>query len=719
MRLRTFRVQGFRCIRDSGSVSVRDLAVLIGKNETGKTAILEALSHLNRDTPFRPVDLCDEMYAELEKGVRVVEGEFELTEPEIATLKENVDNCPDVRRIVIFRMNNPDEVQYEFPDVKEFPIRDAIVDKTVNEFTGALEKLRDAIQKVSAAAQQSGTTLDLTEVEDTIGKLENFREMNRQQLNERIVRLSAAIEPVATDHQELEGFTKKLVQIGAKLFSQQSLRGAVEALIASKFHPRFVYFSDYKKLHGRIHLPTYIGTSEEKQLEERDLDVKETVDNLFYLASLDAKYLHKIRAWPDERMKYLAECGSRLTKALDPTWLTQKIEVEFEYAEKLLVVKISDLHEDGTRTNKGPLRRRSEGFKWHFSFFVNFTAAVQQTELREAILLLDEPGLHLHPAQQHGMLSILRQLATNNQALYSTHSPFMILDYDVGSVLSVELDRNTHLSHIETLYWKGEPETALLILHALGGHAISEPWAKSLAEVEPPALIVEGPTDYMYLKVMLEVVRRRRDKSEIDIPFGGQFVPSNGSSAIAPLAMFHLEKGFKVAVLYDNEPQARKYSEGLVAQGFDQTKVFFAEVDGKTESDIEDFFSEQEYLWAVNNVYTDVLRAARFVPITKTDLKTARERSPGTTRIAPLLVRIWEENPSWGTFDKATVCRRICDRAISDKAFLVEKTIERFENLFKNVHGRLTPEEKAPSPEPVAQPAEVPRTEPKPKKRKT
>jgi len=49
MRLRKFRVRAFRCIHDSGEIKVGDLASFIGRNESGKTTILEALTLLNKD----------------------------------------------------------------------------------------------------------------------------------------------------------------------------------------------------------------------------------------------------------------------------------------------------------------------------------------------------------------------------------------------------------------------------------------------------------------------------------------------------------------------------------------------------------------------------------------------------------------------------------------------------------------------------------------------
>ena len=43
MRLKSFRVTNYKCINDSGEVSIGDYTVLVGKNESGKTSIMEAI----------------------------------------------------------------------------------------------------------------------------------------------------------------------------------------------------------------------------------------------------------------------------------------------------------------------------------------------------------------------------------------------------------------------------------------------------------------------------------------------------------------------------------------------------------------------------------------------------------------------------------------------------------------------------------------------------
>ena len=78
MRLRKFRARAFRCIHDSGDITIGDLAAFIGRNESGKTTILQALMLLNVDEIISELDLCDEMTDVLKSEIKIVEGQFDL-----------------------------------------------------------------------------------------------------------------------------------------------------------------------------------------------------------------------------------------------------------------------------------------------------------------------------------------------------------------------------------------------------------------------------------------------------------------------------------------------------------------------------------------------------------------------------------------------------------------------------------------------------------------
>ena len=117
MRLRKFRVKAFRCIHDSGDITVGDLAAFVGRNESGKTTILQALTLLNKDEIASDLDLCDEMVEELKSEVKLAEGEFQLNKNEINMIKEKFPSV-ELSKIKIFRTNKEQEIQYDLGDIE-------------------------------------------------------------------------------------------------------------------------------------------------------------------------------------------------------------------------------------------------------------------------------------------------------------------------------------------------------------------------------------------------------------------------------------------------------------------------------------------------------------------------------------------------------------------------------------------------------------------------
>jgi AAA ATPase domain len=102
MKLTAFRIENYRCIQDSGWVEVDDIAVIVGKNESGKTSLLKALWKFK---PFH--DAKYDLDREWPRGRRkekfpdkvVATVRFEFTTDEvtlIASLHESAKGISDV-----------------------------------------------------------------------------------------------------------------------------------------------------------------------------------------------------------------------------------------------------------------------------------------------------------------------------------------------------------------------------------------------------------------------------------------------------------------------------------------------------------------------------------------------------------------------------------------------------------------------------------------------
>jgi len=105
LKLVAFKAKGFRCLLDTSWIPVQDLTVLIGENDGGKTATLDALS-LFLSANKKP-DNSD--YSRIgaqgatETAIQeiLLEGRFQLTQTEASELPRNCET--DENKVIIRR----------------------------------------------------------------------------------------------------------------------------------------------------------------------------------------------------------------------------------------------------------------------------------------------------------------------------------------------------------------------------------------------------------------------------------------------------------------------------------------------------------------------------------------------------------------------------------------------------------------------------------------
>lgn len=677
MRLRKFRVQGYRCIHDSGEIKVGDLAAFVGRNESGKTTILEALTLLNKDTKLSELDLCDEMTEELKSEVRLAEGEFVLSEKETALIREKFPNLQDIRKMKIFRTNKNPRVQYDFGDIKI----SGEASKRLNSWENFVDRIKSFVDEMPNPIRIRVDTKFLSAPPPRTREV--FMDMMAEFNNN--IYLIASQEPSIISgwkdiYQDLESIFDNML-IGT------NERSALDNFIEDKLHPRFVYFSDYKKILGNIDLEEFVRETKgirAKGLEYvEEFDKAETVNNLFYLAELDAQKLEEVQNSPSRLIKLLHTSSRRLSERLNPAWKGDPIHVELRWNPgNVLSVVISDVHKDGTVTNTGLLNRRAEGFKWTFSFIVNFAAETQKAELKEAILLLDEPARNLHPAQQRGISDLLKGLAGSNQILYATHSPFMIFDYTQGNLLVVELDKRRHLSKIYYDYWNADDQTLIPILYGLSRGLVESIVDKQIGYNSRPVIIVETMSDCMYLNAF---DRFLKDPNLSMNPLN--IVPAYNKNSVLSLAIFYKNHGYDTFILLDNTEESRRISTELQSNEFKSVQMIFFELAGQPRLFIEDLMMEDDYLYAVNQTYEVRLRKEGYATLTKDDVS-----SKGKKSIIDNLNEIWKENQhlGWETFDREDICRYICEKIVLNETdFLSDKTKDQFRSLYRLIAERI------------------------------
>lgn len=135
------------------------------------------------------------------------------------------------------------------------------------------------------------------------------------------------------------------------------------------------------------------------------------------------------------------------------------------------------------------MANRSDGFKRFVSFLLQISAKVETEELQNALILVDEPEMALHPSGCKHLLEELIKIGDSNATVFSTHSIFMIDKENIGRHLVVE--KNDEV----TTVWKAETSRIQdeEVLYSAMGYSVFE-------TLKSKNVIFEGWRDkYIYI----------------------------------------------------------------------------------------------------------------------------------------------------------------------------------------------------------------------------
>lgn len=234
------------------------------------------------------------------------------------------------------------------------------------------------------------------------------------------------------------------------------------------------------------------------------------------------------------------------------------------------------------------LSQRSTGLRWYLNFYI----ALKGEELRPGdVILVDEPGMYLHPKAQQEMRCILNEESKENQIIYTTHSPYLIDVDNLGQIRLVEkygidgADGYNEISVIrERVHHSNNIDTLKPIIDAIGYSLGSE-----LNVIHNRVLICEGVSDYYYVKTLDELM---------GLNLGCSITHANGCNNIGKVTSLFLGLGIPhIFALVDSDEGGIKERNRLVKDGVFADKDFFT-THGPQNSGraIEDIFNREWFL---------------------------------------------------------------------------------------------------------------------------
>ena len=550
MRLTHVRVQNYRCVRDTEWFDVEQAkTILVGPNEAGKTAVLEALQQINRPAEvkgFDPLrDYPRKLYnADIQSQKRdpseipVASAQFALEPDDLAGLPDGFAatgySCTRYlnNKLTHWLEGGPEAVVFSEEIRKDLMRLAAHVDGRADEDAepGLAADLEDVI-----ADWQVGTTriagdraAELRRWLDSTLEFVDENDATQDQRHTRLLQYTRIAE-------ERDAALKKL----------------------NSRMPVFVYYSNYFRVRPNLHLRRFADRVEQELLDDDRYDYGNLC--LLKLLGFDARELADLGDAPDpgddeeafdgyrspldERAIKINAASVRLTGEIRSIWNPDPTRAE---ADTVLIqadgqyLKVVVQDELGVQIE---VDQRSAGFQWLVSFFVVFFAEAEDAHAN-AILLLDEPGLSLHGLKQREFRQTISRLAEGNQTIYTTHSPFLVGPEELDLVRVVEMTDRDDGTKVHTSVTATDPAALLPLQEALGYDLAQSLFAQQRN------LVLEGLTDFWYFEATAQLLRDA-DLANLDQKIA--LLPANTAGKVVYFATILHANNLKVAALLDSD----------------------------------------------------------------------------------------------------------------------------------------------------------------------
>ena len=630
MLLKKVTIHKYKSFLTEQSYTVEDrITRIVGKNESGKTALLESLAKSNYfedNTAFKFKKDLDYPRSELIKvkneNPAALTCEYELTDNDVETLENHFGK--------------------------------GIISKQTFSITSYYDNTHVI----------SGITVNFDVFKHWLISSFDVGDQGKELL------CSAAtfseLDNIASENVTTPGMKEIQLELNKIKKSAGNWENPIEGYIylsyISPAVPKMWYFSDYFSLPFRINLNEFSSGRPVGNLSNEEFKIAKA---LFELSGLQLSDIQSEANFEVFKAQLEATSNS-ITDDMFEYWTTnQNLEIRFDIEHAPNNVRYLNIRIYNSKHRVTlPLGNRSKGFLWFFSFLVWFSK-IQGNKDSKYILLLDEPGLSLHASAQKDLLRFIdEKLAPNYQVIYTTHSPFMIDSLKLNEVRTVYDTQNPKIGSVISDAVEEKDSDTLFPLQAALGYTI----AQNLY-VSPKNLLVEGISDLVYLNHFSTLLKENgKEGLSDDITI----VPVGGADKIATFISLMRGNELSTVCLLDTftDQGAEARLKRMVEQKIiaDKKILYYNSVIGQPFADIEDLFSKEEYLALYNGAFGKSVKISEL-----------ESNKPIMSQLKRL-----NGNKAFNHYSPANYMAKNIGTIIFSK-----ETIERFEKLFALVNSKF------------------------------
>lgn len=327
--------------------------------------------------------------------------------------------------------------------------------------------------------------------------------------------------------------------------------------------------------------------------------------NMFNLMDVEngkiQSYVDMILKNPDDLDDFETQMSQKVTEHLNELWNEHKIEIKVKVNGTSCSVHVKDKQQEVKRSFS--MAQRSDGFKQFVSILLNLSIESRKGDLENALIILDEPEVHLHPSGVKYLRNELLKISENNTVFLASHSIYMVDKLSLNRNKIVEKEQGiSNLISVD----KNCPIEEEVVYEALG--------TSILELIEPNLLLFEGSTDRDAYEVFAQ-----KFKKDLDPPIM-RTVAATGTKNMPKYAKFFKNKfvtGF-MAVDSDAEGEsvlkAVKKEEPEIAKNIFRIKDIITTLK-KDSLTLEDLFPKRVIEQSIKNIYGKEINIDETKPI--------------------------------------------------------------------------------------------------------
>ena len=551
MKIVKFQINNYKSINNSGEYYPAELVtILAGKNESGKSSILEALHDFNlgKDINSKAISIEDDS---LKPEIKIW----------FSASKAEIEECLSDANI-----DHPDDIpeQVDVAILKKFPKTYIVTSEFQKnlpsdyalDFINNIKALHSKLSTETFKTNLKNLNLPLPALKIQDSDIYIFKDEFTNWKNSVASHLPALAQSTGEEQTSaiIDELSNALATVVADSYSKTAVGRFTSRVL--QLCPNFILFDSFSDV-----FPNVIPLGE--------LDKNEWISDLAAVSDLD---INIVKSDNDrKKVTHKTEINAKMNKDFEQFWTQDFTNLVIEYDTEKLNFWI---HENGHYYEP---EIRSQGRRWHLAFYIKVSARAREDA--DNVILIDEPGLYLHANAQRDILKSLEQCAVKAPIIFSTHSPYLIESDKLERIRLVQKDEQTGTFVENKIHKVSDKETLTPILTAIGLEL-----NRGIVSVDKERnVVVEGISDYYYLNAFLQLLERDNI----------HFVHGGSSGNMPKVGTILQGWGCKVLYLYDNDQAFRDAAKNIKSEWIAITKNLLTKI--PVDGAIEDMFTQKDF----------------------------------------------------------------------------------------------------------------------------